>query len=632
MALALGIALLAPAAALITASIARLGASEFIAAAIVVAIATIVSESIVLSLAHALTTAWLLGCQALWLVIAAALWVVRGRPVLPVPRLRYPSLARLGAVIRAQPVPFVVLVVAALALVLQATLAIAVAPNEPDSLSYHLPRAAYWLQYHSALQYLPGALDDPSQVAPPNAELLIAWTMALARSDSFAQLVQWVAMIGIGATLYAATRRLGFDRATAALVAAFFGLMPEPLLQSATAQNDLLVSFLLVAALLFGATGIIERSAGRLALGSLAGGLAVGTKLYAVFILPAAVLLLGVLIWRVRPPRRLVAGGVVGLVVAIAAFGSFNYIQNLHYERSLTGYSGTPGGDFVRTGFPQTAARVGWNLLDATGLPQPDFVADAAGSVARRLFAGVRGSGFSIPSPAIRSDSDEDQSAYGLVGLLLVAVVIVTIVRRRARPWQRVLALGALGYFVAYTLTIGYSPEAARYLMPAVALAAPLLAPVVRTRVGALVVAVLALATVPGTLLHDIYKPVLSTYGTRTVFALDRLQQQTLDQDATPLVPSIRSLNALVGPHAPLGFVQQDALFDYIVMGEPYGRRMVPYDAGDVRPQAIRHDRIRGVYIAYADQPPCAGALCVLHPAGLSFVHLAPGSYLVEAH
>jgi hypothetical protein len=319
-------------------------------------------------------------------------------------------------------------------------------------------------------------------------------------------------------------------------------------------------------------------------------------------------------------------------VAAIAALGSFNYIQNLVDESSLTGYSGTPGGDFVRTSFPQTVARVSWNLLDATGLPQPDFVADTATSVARPLFAGVRASGLQIPSPAIRHDSDEDQSAYGLVGLLLAAVVLVALVRRRAPPWQRLLALGALAYLVAYTLAIGYSPEAARYLMPAIALAAPLLAPVVRSRVGALVVAALTLATVPGTVLHDIYKPVLPTYGTRTVFALDRLQQLTLDQDAVPLVPSLRRLNALVGPHAALGFVQQDALYDYLVMGGPYARRLVPYDAGDVRPQAIRGDRIRGVYVAYVDQPPCHGSVCALHPAGLRFVKLAPDSLLIEPH
>jgi hypothetical protein len=165
--------------------------------------------------------------------------------------------------------------------------------------------------------------------------------------------------------------------------------------------------------------------------------------------------------------------------------------------------------------------------------------------------------------------------------------------------------------------------------MPAIALATPLLAPVAARQVWAILAAALALAAVPGAALHDIYKPVLETDGTRSVFALDRLQQQTLDQDLTPLVPSIRRVNALVGAHAPLGFVQQDQLFDYILMGEPLGRRLVPYDAGDVRPGAIRGDRLRGVYVAYADQPPCVGRLCVKHTAGLRFVRLAPNSFLV---
>jgi hypothetical protein len=332
---------------------------------------------------------------------------------------------------------------------------------------------------------------------------------------------------------------------------------------------------------------------------------------------------------QARPPRALVAYGLGALLAAIVGLGAFGYIQDAVDEHSLTGYTGTPGGDFVRTSLPQTAARVGWDLLDAPGLPQPDFVSDGAESVASHLFAGVRGSSFSVPSPAIRTESNEDESAYGLIGLLLVALIAIALIRRRAPPWQRLLAVGALGYFVAYTLTIGYSPEAARYLLPAIALAVPLLAPLAARPLLAVPAAILALATLPGAALHDIYKPVLRTNLTDSIFSLDRLQQQTVDDSVTPLVPSIRRVNALVGPHAPLGFVQQDQLFDYVLMGEPLARRLVPYDAGDVRPGAIRGDGIRGVYIAYRDQPPCVGQLCVLHPAGLSFQTLAADSYLV---
>jgi Dolichyl-phosphate-mannose-protein mannosyltransferase len=604
-----------------------MGRTELVAATIVVAAATIVAESIVLSLLRLLTPAALLVCQGLWLAAAIALWRRRGRP--RPPAFVLPSPSRIVAAARSQPVVAVLVVVVLAVLALQATLAIAVAPNEYDSLSYHLPRAAYWLQSHSALQYLPGATDDPAQVAPPNAELLIAWTMALARSDSFAQLVQWLMMLGLIATIFAATRRLGLGRAPAVFTACLFALMPEPLLQSATAQNDLAVTFLLAAALLFGATGIFDDSRGRLAIAAMAAGLAVGTKLYAVFIVPAAALVLLGAVRQVRPRRGLVLYGLGALVAAILGLGAFNYVQNVADEHSLTGYSGTPGGDFVRTGLPQTAARVGWDLLDAPGLPQPDFVSDPAETVASHLFAGVRGSSFSVPSPAIRSESNEDQSAYGLIGLLLIALIVAALVRRRAPPWQRLLALGALGYFLAYTLTIGYSPEAARYLLPAIALATPLLAPLALRPAWAIVAAALALATLPGAALHDIYKPVLETEGTKSVFGLDRLQQQTLDQDLTPLVPSIRHVNALLGAHAPLGFVQQDQLFDYVLMGEPLARRLVPYDAGDVRPGAIRRDRLRGVFIAYADQPPCVGRLCVKHTAGLRFVRLARDAFLV---
>lgn len=613
---------------LFTAALAPLTRSEHLAGALVVAAAMIVAESIGLSLVRLLTPAALLACQLLWLAAALALWRRRGSPAPPFARLPRPG--QIFAAARSEPLLALLVAVVVIVLALQATLAIAVAPNEPDSIGYHLPRAAYWLQYHSALQYLPGAIDDPAQVAPPNAELLIAWTMAFARSDSFAQLVQWVALFGLLATIFAAARRLGFGRVPAAFAAGLFALMPEPLLQAATTQNDVLASFLLCASLLFAVTGVLERSRGRLALAALAAGLAIGTKLYAVFILPAALLLLVAALRRARPPRKLVAFGLGAFAAAALLLGAFGYIQDLVDEHRLTGYSGTPGGDFVKSGFAQTAARVGWNFVDATGLPQPDFVSDAAEHVARPLFAGLHGTSFSVPDPAIRSDSDEDQSAYGLVGLLLVALILVAALRPRAPPWQRLLALGALGYFAAYTLTIGYAPEGARYLMPAIALTAPLLAGLARRRAGAAVALALALATVPGTVLHDIYKPVLAPPGGKSIFALGRLQQQTIDADVAPMVASVRRLDTLVGAHAALGFVQQDAVYDYVLMGEPYGRRMVPYTAADVSPRAMRDDRVQGVYIGYADQAPCSGRLCVLHPAGLQFQALASGSYLVR--
>jgi hypothetical protein len=633
--MALGAVLLACTAVLFARALAICGPARLFAATLVIAATLVVFESIVLSLVHALTAAWLLAGQALWLLLALCLRRPRvdGRARRALGARPWASaLHRLPGAIRAHPLVALLLIALVASLALQAFLAVAVAPNEPDSLGYHLPRAAFWLQQHSALQYHAGELNDPEAVAPPNAELLIAWTMALSRSDSFAQLVQWLSLLGVLACIVAACRMTGLTRAQSLFAACLFGLMPEVLLESATAQNDLVATFFLTAMLLFAAIGIRDSSRGALLVAALAAGLAVGTKLYAVFVLPGALALLLALGYRHRPQRSLLAFGAVATALATVALGSFNYVQNERNTHTLTGYSGTPEGDFVRTSPPADAARTGWNLLDAPGLPQPDWVSDPAERLAGSLFKSVRGSSFTVPSPAIREESNEDESAYGLVGLLLlVPLVLMALVRPRAPWWQRLLALAGLSWFVASALTLGYSPEGARYLMPAFAVSAPLLGLLARRVAWSLIAVALALATLPGTLLHDVYKPLLASEGTPSVLSMDRLRQQTIDDSVAPLRQPVRSLRRLVAPHAPLGFLNQDALMEYLLFGEPLARRLVALDPGEITPQRIREQHLSGVFIGFRNQPPCVGRLCLTHTAGLRFTALGPDSYLVTA-
>lgn len=635
----LGVALLGPAAILFARALGIRGPARLLAASLVLAAALVVGESIALSLVHGLTRAWLLAAQALWLVVALGAHRRYGAAAVPswartlrTGRRGGRGLRGLLAAARAHPAVAVALAALVVSLALQATLAVAVAPNEPDSLGYHLPRAAFWLQQHSALQYHAGELNDPEAVAPPNAELLVAWTMALSRSDAFAQLVQWLSLLGVLACIAAACRLVGLSRPQALFAACLFGLMPEVLLESATAQNDLVATFFLVASLLFAAIGVRETSRGALLVAALAAGLAIGTKLYAVFLLPGAVLVLLALLRSYRPPRRLLAFGACAAALAAAALGSFNYVQNELATHTLSGYTGTPEGDFVKSGPPIDMARVGWNLLDAPGLPQPDWISDPAERLAGSLFKGVHGSSFGVPSPAIREESNEDESAYGLVGLfVLVPLLFVALVRRRSPWWQRLLALGALGWFVASALTLGYSPEGARYLMPAVALAAPLLGIVAHRPVLSALAVALALATLPGALLHDVYKPLLSSEGSPSILSLDRVQQQTVDESVAPLRAPVQRLQRLVRPHDALGFINQDALMEYLLFGEPLQRRLVALDGDEVTPGRIRSERLRGVFVGFRDQPPCAGRLCLPRTRGLRFTALGPDSYFVTA-
>lgn len=494
--LSVGIALVAVAAVLLTATLGVSGRADFFVASLVLAAAMVIAEAILLSLVRELTREALLAAQALWLAAAFLLWQ-RHRPRLP--SLRPPPARAVIRGARRHPLLAALLLIVTLALALQAILAIAVAPNEYDTLGYHLPRAAFWLQHHSALQYNPGELNDPEQAAPPNAELLIAWTMALTRSDTFAQLVQWLSLIGLLAAIFSGARLAGVARGHAAFLAGLFALYPVTLLESATGQNDIVLSFFLSAAVVFAVSGMRQRSIGRLTVAALAAGLAVGTKLDAAFALPAFLLILFAT-WRSeRLPRALVLQGLALALAAIVGLGSFVYVQNLANTGTLTGFSGTLPGDFVKTDPLADTAHVAWNLLDAPGLPQPAWLARPLQHLADHLFADVHGADFAVPpKPAIREEADPDTSAYGLVGLLLVApLVLIAIVCPRTPAALRLLALAALSYFFVLTLALGYSDEEGRLLLPAFVLATPLLVLLLRHRGAALLALALALATLP---------------------------------------------------------------------------------------------------------------------------------------
>jgi 4-amino-4-deoxy-L-arabinose transferase-like glycosyltransferase len=437
-------------------------------------------------------------------------------------------------------------------------------------------------------------------------------------------------MIGVIALIFAAGRMVGLPRPQAAFAAGVFALLPIPLIQAATTQNDLLLTFFLMAALVFAVTGLRRRARAPLVLAGLAAGLAVGTKLDFVFIAPAALLVLGASVRRDRPPARLVGFGAAAAVLAALALGSFVYVQNELNTHTLSGFSGTPNGDFIKANPLRDAARTAWNMVEAPDLPVPDWVSDPAESVVRPLFRGLHGSYFAAPNPAISNVASADSSAYGLVGLLVLLPLLgISIASPRARPWQRLLALGAVSYFAAYSLALGYNPESGRYLLPAVALAAPLFGLLARRPAGALVTVALLVATLPGAVLHETYKPVLPTGGMPAILSLDRLGQQAVEDD-TLLVP-LRRLAARVDPHEALGFIGQDDLNDYLLFGQPLARRLV--DLGDpagVTRRLLRARHLRHVFVAFADESPCRGRVCLTHHAGLRFTPLGGSAYLVS--
>ena len=205
-----------------------------------------------------------------------------------------------------------------LALAYSAALALATAPNNYDSLWYHLARPAFWKQEH-AVGYISQANDARLDVFPPGAEIVSAWPMVLEGTERFASLFQLVALLATIVGAFGISRRLGLSERQAAFGALLFASLPVVALQASTPLNDVAVCSFVVAAVYF----VLSRARLALGLGALALALALATKGTALLAVPLVAVCAAV----VRPRAewlRIAALGVGGLLL-----GSFWYAVNL---------------------------------------------------------------------------------------------------------------------------------------------------------------------------------------------------------------------------------------------------------------------------------------------------------------
>ncbi len=200
-----------------------------------------------LSLFHALTPIALTLCWGAWIVSLAGLsfWQRRGlREQAAQLAQALQSLSRmgwlewglsLGAIVLAASIGFV---------------ALWAAPNNWDSMVYHLSRVMYWQQNQSVAFYPTPTLRQLH--TNPGAEYALLHLQLLTGSDRLANLVQFGALVGsvIGVSLV--TQLLGGQRRAQWLAGLFTLTIPMGILQATSTQNDYVAGFWLVCFVYFG--------------------------------------------------------------------------------------------------------------------------------------------------------------------------------------------------------------------------------------------------------------------------------------------------------------------------------------------------------------------------------------------
>jgi hypothetical protein len=134
------------------------------------------------------------------------------------------------------------------------------APQNWDSMTYHLARVAHWIQNASVAEY---RTHIPRQnVLGPGAEYLLLVVQVIARSDALANALQTLcyALVIFGAP--AVGRLAGVPRAIAPWLAPAVASVPMAILQASTTQNDLVAAALTIA-LVAAATPFLHRGRPR---------------------------------------------------------------------------------------------------------------------------------------------------------------------------------------------------------------------------------------------------------------------------------------------------------------------------------------------------------------------------------
>jgi hypothetical protein len=444
-------------------------------------------------------------------------------------------------------------------------LALLTPPNNWDSMTYHLSRAAAWRQQHR-IGYV-AAHTSRENVNPPNAEILVLASLLVAHSDRLAAGWQWIAEPAAMVAIYVVSLRIGAPRGAALFSALLFGTLTQVALQATTTQNDLIAaSFVVTAVALLGST---ERY--RYALAAAALGLALGTKLTTVFALPAFTITAAFLVPRARWRR------IVALVVLMALlFASYTVTQNVIHGGSPLGAS------------PENRSQ------------QVLSVADPPKMLGRTVV------GLALdPAGVLAGKADEDSSYFGpLGGILILTLSIGAIVRRRRGDRLRAALAAALPtYLVMLAIFYRYNPWVGRFLLTPVALVIPLAARMYGHRLAPAFVG-LAVATLAVSLTIDHGKP-LGLGRRQSIWTMGRADAQSMQRPA--MRPVLHALDSAVPQTATIAAAIGPDDWDYPLYGRRLTRRVIELDGHDLRARlAAEHATWLLVRRRYRDQVPHA--------------------------
>ncbi len=224
--------------------------------------------------------------------------------------------------------PFLTMLLTSVAFItLTVGLIAVVAPsNNVDSLDYHLPRVAHWIQNRSVEHY-PTSY-TPQLYSAPWSGFAVMHLQILSGGDRFANLVQWFSMVGslIGVSLIA--KQLGGDLRGQVFSVVLCATIPVGILHASNAKDTYVVAFWLVCFVYYVVSTKNEKISGNHVLKMSASlGLAIFSKGTGyIYGLP---FFIWFVLMDVQRDRRQVFKHIFAIAAVIALINSGHYLRNI---------------------------------------------------------------------------------------------------------------------------------------------------------------------------------------------------------------------------------------------------------------------------------------------------------------
>ncbi len=227
----------------------------------------------------------------------------------------------------------VLMYVTGIIVVLVGITALVAPPSGIDAMTYHLPRAAMWINNHN-VRFFPTP-NYPQIIYGSFAEYSIMHTMLLWGNDRFANMIQFFSFIGCAIAAAYITKLMGASARTQALAALISITIPEGILEASGSMNTYAGAYWIVATAAFILAFNEEPTWLNAVCVGLAAGLAVFTKGTTYIMLPFIVLACW---WMGSRASRIVFLKRSALfILLILAINLPQYIRNYKFDGSPLG-------------------------------------------------------------------------------------------------------------------------------------------------------------------------------------------------------------------------------------------------------------------------------------------------------